>query len=286
MEKFIYQKLGILVFLMFLGSSLLAQTVQVTGQVTDESGEPIPGATVLVKGTTTGMATDMDGQYSLSAPSDAVLVFSFIGFQAQEIAIGNRSVIDVTLVSDFGSLEEVVVIGYGTVRKRDLTGAVSSVNADKYLNETPNSVQDILRANAPGLIVGMDATAKGGGSLEIRGRTSLNANRSPLLVVDGAIYYGQLSDINPNDIENLEVLKDASAAAVFGAKSANGVILITTRRGKEGRSVININSNVGLATMATFPDVYGPDEFVSWREDVFKSINAGGYEPHRFSDPR
>jgi len=286
MEKFTYLKLGMLLFLMVLGSSLLAQTVQVTGKVTDESGEPIPGATVLVKGTTTGMATDMDGQYSVSASPDAVLVFSFIGFQSQEFTIGNRSIIDVTLGSDFGSLEEVVVIGYGTVRKRDLTGAVSSVNADKYLNETPNSVQDILRANAPGLIVGMDATAKGGGSLEVRGRTSLNANRNPLLVVDGAIYYGQLADINPNDIENLEVLKDASSAAVFGAKSANGVILITTKRGKEGRSVININSNVGLATMATFPDVYGPDEFISWREDVMKSINAGGYEPYRFSDPR
>ncbi len=286
MKNFTYLKWGLLLFLMIFGPDVWAQEVQVTGQVTDENGEPIPGATVLVKGTNAGTATDMDGKYALAASSDAVLVFSFIGYQSQEVEIGNRSEVNITLVSDVGSLEEVVVIGYGTVRKRDLTGAVSSVNADKYINENPNSVQDILRANAPGLIVGMNATAKGGGSLEIRGRTSLNANRNPLLVVDGAIYYGELADINPNDIETLEVLKDASAAAVFGAKSANGVILITTKKGQEGRSVININSNVGLATMATFPEVYGPDEFVSWREDVFKSINAGGYEPHRFSDPR
>lgn len=286
MKRFTCLKSGILIFLICWGHYLMAQNIQISGQVTDEDNQPIPGATVLLKGTTTGTATDLDGRYQLSVPGNAVVVFSFIGYQAQEIEVGNRSVIDITLVSEMGSLEEVVVIGYGTVRKRDLTGAVSSINADKFLNETPNSVQDILRANAPGLIVGMDATAKGGGSLEIRGRSSLNANRSPLLVVDGAIYYGQLSDINPNDIENLEVLKDASAAAVFGAKSANGVILVTTKRGEEGRSVININSNVGLATMATFPEVYGPHEFIGWREDVFKSINAGGYEPHRFSDPR
>src|SRR5690554_5901828 len=116
MEKFIYLKLGMLLFLMVLGFSLRAQTIEVTGQVTDESGEPIPGATVLVKGTTTGMATDMDGRYSMSTSADAVLVFSFIGFQPQEVVIGNRSIIDIKLVSDFGSLEEVVVIGYGTVR--------------------------------------------------------------------------------------------------------------------------------------------------------------------------
>ncbi|MFC4870707.1 SusC/RagA family TonB-linked outer membrane protein [Negadavirga shengliensis] len=260
--------------------------ITISGTVVDEEGDPIPGATVFVRGTSTGTATDLDGKYSLTVPEGSEITVSYIGYVSQTVVVENQSEINITLQLDTSSLEEVVVIGYGTAKKRDITGAVSSVNADKFLNENPNSVQDILRANAPGLIVGMDATAKGGGSLEVRGRSSLNANRSPLLVVDGAIYYGQLADINPNDIENLEVLKDASAAAVFGAKSANGVILITTRRGKEGRSVININSNVGLTSMATFPDVYGPHEFISWREDVMKSINAGGYQPHQFSDPR
>ena len=104
--------------------------------------------------------------------------------------------------------------------------------------------------------------------------------------MDGAIYYGQLSDINPNDIENIEVLKDASAAAVFGAKAASGVILISTKKGVKGKPTVKFNLNTGLATLGTFPDVYGPNEFVSWREDVFKSINAGGYDPYEFSDPR
>ena len=286
MNNFTYLKLGMLLFLIGLGSSLVAQTVQVTGQVTDESGEPIPGATVLVKGTTTGMATDLDGRYSLSASNDAVLVFSFIGYLAQEVEVGNRSVIDIVMVSDFNSLEEVVVIGYGTARKRDLTGAVSSVRTDRLENENPNSVQDVLRGNVAGLNVGMETSAKGGGGLEVRGRTSLNAGRSPLIVLDGAIYYGQLSDINPNDIESIDVLKDASSAAVFGAKAASGVVLVTTKFGQGDKPTIKINTNWGIAAMSVHEPVLGPHEFVSWREDVMKSINAGGYEPYRFSDPR
>src|SRR5690606_17028731 len=161
MTNFTYLRSGILLFLMVWCTSLLAQNVQVTGLVTDEAGEPIPGTTVLVKGTTTGVATDLDGRYSLSAPSDAVLVFSFIGYQTQEVDIGNRAVIDIVMVSDFSSLEEVVVIGYGTARKRDLTGAVSSVRTDRLENENPNSVQDILRGNIAGLNVGMETSAKG-----------------------------------------------------------------------------------------------------------------------------
>src|SRR5690554_3241579 len=286
MRNFTYLKLGMLLFLVGLGSSLLAQTVQVTGKVTDESGDPIPGATVLVKGTTRGMATDLDGVYSLSATGDAVLVFSFIGYQTQEVEVGNRSVIDIVLISDFSSLEEVVVIGYGTARKRDLTGAVSSVRTDRLENENPNSVQDVLRGNIAGLNVGMETSAKGGGGLEVRGRTSLNAGRSPLIVLDGAIYYGQLADINPNDIESIDVLKDASSAAVFGAKAASGVVLVTTKTGQGDKPTIKINTNWGVAAMSVHEPVYGPHEFISWREDVMKSINAGGYEPYRFSDPR
>lgn len=263
-----------------------AQDVQITGTVLDETDMALPGVTVLLKGTTTGTTTDLDGKYTISAPRDGVLVFSFIGYDPVEKEIGNQSIIDIRLNPNTSDLEEVVVIGYGTAKKRDITGAVSSVNPNKLENENPNSVQDILRGNAAGLNVGISTSAKGGGSLQVRGQTSLNAGNSPLLVLDGAIYYGELADINPNDIDNLEVLKDASAAAVFGAKAANGVILITTKKGTIGKPTIKFNVNSGLATMATFPDVYGPDEFVSWREDVFKSINAGGYDPYEFSDPR
>jgi len=282
-----YNNLWLIVFILCISVTLThAQDVQVTGTVLDETDMPLPGVTVLVKGTTTGTTTDLDGKYSLTASPDEVLVFSFIGYDPIEMEIGNQSTIDIRMNPNTSDLEEVVVIGYGSAKKRDITGAVSSVNPGKLENENPNSVQDILRGNAAGLNVGMSTSAKGGGDLQVRGRTSLEAGNSPLLVLDGAIYYGQLADINPNDIENMEVLKDASAAAVFGAKAANGVIMITTKKGVLGKPIVKFNVNSGLATMATFPEVYGPDGFIGWREDVFKSINAGGYDPYEFSDPR
>ena len=287
MKHKIYKNLWLIVCLLCVNVTWTqAQEMQITGTVLDETDMPLPGVTILLKGTSVGVTTDLDGKYSINAPQDGVLVYSFIGYDPMEMVVGNQSVIDIRMNPNTSDLEEVVVIGYGSAKKRDITGAVSSVNATKFENENPNSVQDILRGNAAGLNVGISTDAKGGGSLQVRGRTSLNAGNSPLLVLDGAIYYGQLADINPNDIENLEVLKDASAAAVFGAKAANGVILITTKKGSIGKPTIKFNMNAGLATMATFPEVYGPDEFISWREDVLKSINAGGYQPHQFSDPR
>lgn len=164
-----------------------AQNSQVSGTINDETGSPMPGVTVVLKGTTSGTTTDLDGKYSLSVPTDGVLVFSFIGYLTVEETVGNRSTIDLSLSPDMADLEEVVVIGYGTAKKRDITGAVSSVNPTKLENENPNSVQDILRGNAAGLNVGLSTSAKGGGSLEVRGRTSLTAGNSPLLVLDGAI---------------------------------------------------------------------------------------------------
>jgi TonB-linked SusC/RagA family outer membrane protein len=263
-----------------------AQAQTVTGRVTDVNGGPIPGVNIIVKGTTLGTTTDANGEYSLSVESESkTLVFTFIGYIAKEVAVNNQSVIDVSLEADLTMLEEVVVVGYGTLQKKDLTGAVSQVKAAQLENENPNAVQDILRGNIAGLNVGMSTSAKGGGTLQVRGRQSLNANTSPLLVLDGAIYYGELSDINPNDIETIDVLKDGSAAAVFGAKAAAGVILITTKKGKEGKTTVGLNSNVGLATMAVQEPVYGPDEFVAWRTDVFNSIDVD-HELHRYGDPR
>ncbi|GAB3927553.1 SusC/RagA family TonB-linked outer membrane protein [Larkinella terrae] len=258
----------------------------ITGRVvTQEDNSPIPGVTVVIKGTTIGTNTDVDGKYQLKVNDDnAILVFSAVGYVSQEKPIGNLSILDVTLASDQKMLNEVVVVGYGTQKKRDLTGAVSQINTTKLENENPNSVQDILRGNVAGLSVGMSPSAKGGGSLLVRGRNSLNAATSPLLVLDGAIYYGELSDINPNDIETIDVLKDASSAAVFGAKAASGVILITTKKGKEGKPTININTNIGMASVGRNQPVYSPDGFVSWRSDVMKNINST-YKPGQFDNP-
>ena len=266
--------------------TLVAQERVVTGRVTDANDSPIPGVNIIVKGTTSGTTTDVDGQYNINIEGEnPVLVFSFIGYAPQEVTVNNQGVINVTMATDERLLEEVVVVGYGTLQKRDLTGAVSQIKTDKLENENPNAVQDILRGNIAGLNVGFSTSAKGGGALEVRGKQSLNANSSPLLVVDGAIYYGELTDINPNDIESVDVLKDGSSAAVFGAKAAAGVILITTKKGKLGKPTITLNSNVGLATMSVHEPVYGPDEFVAWRTDVFKSIDVV-HEPYRYDDPR
>ncbi|GAB2796231.1 TonB-dependent receptor [Rhabdobacter roseus] len=260
--------------------------ITVTGKVTDERGEMLPGVSVLIKGTNRGTTTDIDGSYTVVVPdARAVLVFSFVGYQSIEEVVGNRTTLSVALQSDTKALEEVVVVGYGTMKKRDMTGAVSQINTNKLQNEAPAQVQDLLRGNAAGLNVGYSASAKGGGSLQIRGRTSFNAGTSPLIVLDGAIYYGQLSDINPNDIETVDVLKDASSAAVFGAKAASGVILVTTKKGKTGKPKINYSTTLGVATMAVNQPVHDAESFVSWRSDVFKSINPNA-QAYRFDDPR
>jgi len=283
----LWKKKGCWLTLLLLNCTLLfAQAQNVTGKVTDPDGAPIPGVNILVKGTTIGTTTGVNGEYALSLQGEnQILVFSFIGYASQEISVNNRSVIDISLESDTQLLEEVVVVGYGTLQKRDLTGAVSQVKVSQLENENPNAVQDVLRGNIAGLNVGFSTSAKGGGSLQVRGKQSLNANSSPLLVLDGAIYYGSLSDINPNDIESVDVLKDGSSAAVFGAKAAAGVILITTKKGKIGKPTVTFNTNVGLATMSVDEPVYGPHEFVAWRTDVFNSIDVD-HEPYRYNDPR
>lgn len=258
----------------------------VTGQViSKEDNIPLPGVTVVVKNTTNGTTTDSEGRFKINVPdNNAVLVFSSVGFTSQEVAVGNQSSITVNLISDQKQLNEVVVVGYGTQKKRDLTGAVSQINTAKLENENPNSVQDILRGNVAGLNVGLSTSAKGGGSLLVRGRNSLTASTSPLLVLDGAIYYGQLSDINPNDIETIDVLKDASSAAVFGAKAASGVILITTKKGQEGKPKINVNSNFGVGSVSRNQPVYDGAGFVAWRSDVMKNINSS-YKLGQFDNP-
>ena len=277
-----------LVFIAFLGNALAQRTI--TGNVTDSYSSPLPGVTIVIKGTTTGTVSDVDGNYTISVPESAqILVFSFIGMKTQEISVDNQTTINVQMEPDVIGLEEVVAIGYGTMKKSDLTGSVASVRAANLENEKPQAMQDLLRGNIAGLAVGFSTTAKGGGSLEIRGDNTLKASSNPLIVLDGVIYQGGLEDINPTDIESIDVLKDASSAAVYGSRSANGVILVTTKRGRTGKPVININSSIGLATMATMQEVYGPHEFISWRTEVMKSLNYYNSDTnqklYKFEDP-
>jgi TonB-linked SusC/RagA family outer membrane protein len=261
--------------------------VEISGKVTDENGEGLPGASILIKGTATGTTTNLEGEYKFTVPDDATLEVSYVGYTSQDIVLGAQSVIDVQLVPDAAQLDEIVVVGYGTVKKRDLTGSVGSIDAKKIANQSPNSVTDILRANVPGLNVGFSNSPKGVSQLEVRGQNTLTAGSSPLIIVDGMIYNGDLSDINPNDIDKVDVMKDASSAAIYGARGANGVILITTKRGESGKPTISISSSFGMVTDGNVQKPYDGAGYAKWRTDVFRSIDVDSDEntPGRYNNP-
>nr|WP_302829676.1 TonB-dependent receptor [uncultured Bacteroides sp.] len=274
----------LIAFLLFTVQAF-AQQRTIRGKVVDEHNEAIIGANIMEKGTTNGVISDVNGVFSINVTSNATLVVSYIGYTQQEISVKGKRELTIRLVEDAQALSEVVVVGYGTARKRDLTGAVMQVKSSQLENESPSSMQDLLRANVPGLSVGFSAGSKPGGSLLIRGKNSINAGTSPLIVLDGVIYPGDLADISPNDIEQIDVLKDASSAAIYGARSASGVIIITTKMGKSEKPTINFDASVGIATHAIKQDVYGAENFTSWRTDVFNSANPT-HQPYQFNDPR
>jgi len=265
----------------------------INGTVIDaDTGEPLPGVNIVVAGSQEetgsiiGTLTQDDGSYSLTIPGELnTIMFSYIGYETSEIQIDGRSEINVTLQPETITGEELVVVGYGTLRERDLTGSVSQFSTETIENENTTNVQDILRGNIAGLNVGTSTSAKGGGSFEIRGRRSLTAGREPLIVLDGVIYHGSLSDVNPNDIETIEVLKDASSAAVFGANAANGVILINTKTGEFGKPRITFSTNISSASLSSDQPIYSAEEFLGFREDVMRSMNQNQM-PYHFSDPR
>ena len=246
----------LLVVLTGFSLSLTAQKV-VTGKVTDEDLNPLAGVAIQVKGTTIGTLTDADGTFRLSVPADAkILSFSFIGMKSHDLEMGDRTNFDVVMTVDVGLLEEVIVIGYGTAKKKDLTGAVTRLDADELQTESRSNMTSMLRGSVPGVIVNMSTSAKGlsnANEMIIRGDRSLRSDdadqrsaNAPLIVVDGIIYYGDLADINPVDIEAFDILKDASSAAIYGARATNGVILITTKKGVRGKPVINISTSTGM----------------------------------------
>ncbi|MEO5995416.1 MAG: TonB-dependent receptor [Chitinophagaceae bacterium] len=260
----------------------------VTGKVSDAKNNPLPGVTVLIKGTKIGTSTGADGRFTVpNAPQRGTLVISSTGFASQEFPLSGRTgPIDITMAEQVSALNEVVVVGYGTVQKKDLTGAVSQIKVTQLENENPGNVQDALRGNVPGLAISQTnaATAKGGGDLQVRGQSTISAGSSPLLVLDGVIYPGSLSDINPNDIATIDVLKDASSAAVFGAKAATGVVIIMTKRGSKQKPTITINSNIGYGELAMNEHLYDGPGFVAWRSDVLNSIVVN-HKPYQFNDP-
>lgn len=259
---------------LFAQTFAFAQAIQVSGTVVSASdGEPIPGVTVILKGTSVGTTTEVDGRYTLEVPDrNGTLSFSFIGYTTQEIAIGNRSLIDVRLADDMQDLGEVVVIGYGTVKKSDLTGSVVSVR-DKDLTAIPvTNALEVMQGKVPGLDLTKSSGQAGAGlNFNIRGNRSLNAGNQPLILVDGIIY-GSTMDVNPNDIASIEVLKDAASTAIYGTLGANGVILITTKRGAEGKAKISVNSYYGVQTMGGYAHIMTGPEWVDLRRESRRTV--------------
>ncbi|MEK6481402.1 TonB-dependent receptor [Catalinimonas sp. 4WD22] len=267
-------------------SPLIDQTI--SGQITDgENGEPLPGVNVLAKGTTTGTVTDIDGNYRLTVNDEVTtLVFSSIGYTSQEIQINGRSNVNVVLNPDVQSLSEVVVVGYGTVKKSDLTGSVASLNSESFNPGVQASVDQMIQGRAPGVQVTQASSEPGGGvSIRIRGSASLTAGNEPLYVIDGlpidnsnatpgsGIVTNQsprnpLNALNPGDIESIEILKDASATAIYGSRGANGVILITTKKGKKGAMSINYDGYLGTQSVAQPLDMLTGPEYISFLNDL------------------
>ncbi|MBP1615768.1 MAG: SusC/RagA family TonB-linked outer membrane protein [Bacteroidetes bacterium] len=221
---------------------LFAQNKSISGTVLDTAGEPVIGANIQVKGTVIGSITDLEGHFSFQAPQRGTLVISYVGYKTQEIALGKPSY-KITLEEDFATLDEVVVVGYGTAKKSDLTGAVMSANIKDFEKSPNTNIMQSLQGSVPGLNIGQVTSAGSTPSISIRGKNTISGNTSVLIVLDGIIYGNELSSINPADIESIDILKDASATAVYGAQAANGVMLITTKKGKSGKAKVNFTSS-------------------------------------------
>lgn len=260
----------LLLFMAFISIQVYAQDVKVSGTVNDNLG-PIIGANVIEKGTTNGVITDMDGKFTLTVSSkDAVIQISYIGFTNQEIKVGNQTVFNIKLSEDTQKLDEVVVVGYGSQRKSDLTGGIVAVGEEKLQMVTTNNLLDKLAGQVPGLkITTTDANPTKDQSIRVRGENSLSANNDPLIVLDGIPYSGSLNDIDPSIIENLTVLKDASSAAIYGSRGSNGVILIQTKKGKTGAATVTYKGQVGIQQAQKRLNPMKGDEYIRYRQDYY-----------------
>lgn len=261
---------GLLLGLCCLSWSLSAQRMAVQGTVVDSSGEPVIGANVIVRGSSAGVATDLDGRFRLDVVPDATLVVSYLGYNTQEVPVNNRSQITIVLQENAVALQEVVAIGYGTVRKSDATGSVTLVKPDEINAGLATSAQDLLVGKTPGVVVTLNGgKPEGGADIRIRGGSSLNATNDPLIVIDGVPVdnsgvtgmSNSLSMISPDNIESFTILKDASATAIYGSRASNGVIIITTKRGQSGKPQINFTANMYVNTPRNKVGVLDGDQF-------------------------
>jgi TonB-dependent starch-binding outer membrane protein SusC len=279
---------SILVFLAFIGLSAMAQDIQITGKVTSaEDGSPMPGVSVGVKGTTAGVATNIDGNYTIKAPSDATLIFSFVSMATQEVAVEGRSTVDVVMEAEVTGLDEVIVVGYGTATKASFVGSSSVVKSEDIDVKPVSSFDKSLQGMATGMLASSESGTPGSTTdIVIRGVGSINASTDPLYVVDGVPVasgdmYGYrfystnpLASLEPSDIESIVILKDASATSIYGARASNGVVVITTKKGKQGKTVFEFNTQIGQAERVT--NNFQVCNAAEYKELIYEQwVNAG-----------
>lgn len=263
----------LLFFLVVVLGQIMAQRT-ITGQVTDENNDPMPGVNITLKGTTRGVITDTEGNYTITeVPDDGVLVFSFIGMMPQEISVTDQTSINVTLAEDLMGLEEVVVIGYGMVKKRDLTGSVSSVKSEDITKIPTHNAMEAIQGRVPGMDITRSSGSAGSGVyIRLRGNRSINATNEPLFIIDG-VQGGSVSDLSPGDIASIEVLKDASSTAIYGYQGANGVIIVTTKKGTTGRPRVSYNAYYGINGFTSYPQVRMRDDYINLRMEAARNGN-------------
>jgi TonB-dependent SusC/RagA subfamily outer membrane receptor len=288
MRKFVFFLLGMLL----ISAQLLAQNRNVSGKIFDVNGNPVANASVEVKGTKIGTVTATDGSFSLSVPENTrVLVVSSVGFAAQEVTLGSANTINVNLKSTDASLEEVVVVGYSTSTKEAFTGSAKQVPAGRIDNKNVSNVSQALAGEVAGVKV-INTSGQPGtvATIRIRGIGSVNGNRSPLYVVDGVPFSGTINSINPADIENMTVLKDAAATSIYGSRGANGVIVITTRTGRSRKSFIEVEGKYGTnkSLIPRYDVITSPEQFIAlaWEGLYNQGVAVGNANPVNYANVR
>ena len=273
-----------LVLFLLAVSSLSAQVNSITGTVLDANGMALPGANVLVKGTSQGTQTDFDGKFNIEAGPDDILVISYVGFQTRELPVGEQTDLKITLNEDSAALDEVVVVGYGTQKKSVVTGAISSVKASELENLPNNRIEQSLQGRTSGITIAANSGQPGASStIRVRGITSFG-NNEPLWVVDGVIVdAGGIGYLNQSDIESIEVLKDAASQAIYGARAAAGVVLVTTKKGKLGKLTVSYNGYTGLSGPARKLNLLNATEYATLFNEKYANDYTGS--PQDFALP-
>ena len=255
-------------------SSAINTEHTIAGKVTGENGETLPGVNIVLKGTTRGTSTDGDGKYQINVPEkdDNMLVFSMVGYATQEVVVGTRTMVDIQLLQEKKLLEEVVVIGYGTQKKADVTGAIASISSNVIARAATPDPTGALQGQMPGVVVVKNVGKPGSGyNINIRGTSSIGGSNSPLYVIDGIPSTSGLNELNPADIEKIDILKDASATAIYGSRGAKGVVIVTTKRGKSGKTIISYDAYTGIRAPRHLPQMFSGSEYVTYRTEMFKA---------------